>query len=74
MARELPLQGVRQTPEGWEVFSPIFQFPIRCGSATDARRIAMAIEQQFQRLGPMDYSEVDAALALERALGDGERA
>jgi hypothetical protein len=73
MTRDLPLQGVRQTHEGWEVYSPIFQFPVHCGSAADAKRIAEAIEQQFHHLGMMDYSEVDAAIAQERALGDGQK-
>jgi hypothetical protein len=73
MTRDLPLQGVRQTPEGWEVFSPIFQFPIHCGSAADARRVAMTIAEKFKHLGPMDYSQVDAAIVREHALRDGEK-
>lgn len=69
MNLSMPLQGIRYTFDGgWEVFSPLFRFPIRCGAASDARRIAQAIQSKFPDFDGIDYSEVDAAIAKEKAL------
>jgi hypothetical protein len=61
------LQGIRYTMNGWEVYSPLLQFPVPCGCASDAKRVAMAIEAKFKHLDSIDYTEIDAAIAHERA-------
>jgi hypothetical protein len=59
-----PLHGIRQTHDGgWEVWSLILQYPVSCGSPADAKRIAAALEVAFPRGGPVDFIEVEAAIA-----------
>lgn len=60
-----PLHGIRQTSDGtWEVWSVVLQFAISCGSPSDAKRVAAALEQVYPRGGPVDYSAVDAAIDI----------
>lgn len=58
-----PLHGIQYTPvNGWRVWSHLLQYPVQCGSAADAKRIAKALEAAYPRGAAVDYSEVDRAL------------
>ena len=61
-----PFHGIRRDLDGWQVWSQCLQFPVRCGSAADAKRIAMALEEMHMHGPAVDYSEVDAALESTR--------
>ncbi len=62
-----PLHGICHDPwEGWQVWSHCLQYPVRCGSATDAKRIAMTLEAKYPHGAGVDYSEVDAAIESTR--------
>jgi hypothetical protein len=63
-----PLHGIRRTLDGgWEVWSFTLQFPVACGSPVDAKRIASALALAFPLGGPVDYGEVEAAIAVGKA-------
>lgn len=58
-----PIHGIRQTEaDGWEVWSIALQYPIRCGSPADAKRVAAAMELAFPRGARVDYSAADEAI------------
>jgi hypothetical protein len=62
-------QGIRYVHRAsWEVLSPFLESPVRCESAVEAKRQARSIERQFPHTGTFDYSEINAAIAKERAL------
>lgn len=62
-----PLHGIRCTEaEGWEVWSVALQYPLKCGSPVDAKRVAAALELAFPRGACVDYSEADAAIERNR--------
>ena len=61
-----PLHGIRHDLHGWQVWSQGLQFPVRCGSAADAKLIAMALEEMHLHGPAVDYSEVDAAIESTR--------
>lgn len=62
----LPFHGIQHDPhEGWTVWSYCLQYPIRCGSATDAKRVSKAMEVAYPHGGSVDYSAVDAAITEE---------
>jgi hypothetical protein len=60
------LHGIRRVCDGWEVWSQCLQFPVRCGSAADAKLMAMALEEMHLHGPAVDYSEVDAAMESTR--------
>lgn len=60
---ERPIHGIRcSDSEGWEVWSIALQYPLKCGSAADARRVANALEIAFPHGAKVDYSVADAAV------------
>ena len=60
------LHGIRHDLAGWQVWSHCDQFPVHCGSAADAKFIAMALEKMHLHGPAVDYSEVDAAIEATR--------
>jgi hypothetical protein len=63
-----PLHGIRCTEtDGWEVWSVALQYPLKCGSPVDAKRVAAALEVAFPRGARVDYSEADKAIQHYRA-------
>jgi hypothetical protein len=59
-----PIHGIRRNDmEGWEVWSIALHYPVKCGSAADARRVAAALELAFPRGASVDYSEADEAIS-----------
>jgi hypothetical protein len=62
-----PIHGIRCTEtDGWEVWSIALQYPLKCGSPVDAKRVASALEIAFPRGAKVDYSEADAAIQRYR--------
>lgn len=61
-----PLHGIQHDFDGWEVWSHCLQYPVRCGSAADAKRIARALEAKYSYGAAVDYSEVDLAIDSTR--------
>ena len=61
-----PLHGIDHIPnDGWQVWSHILRYPVRCRCPKDAKRVAQALEAQYPNGATVDYTLINQTITEE---------